>query len=244
MKACEVQGGQPSISSSEKDSCGWFMLMYGKNHHNMVIILQLKWFNWILYHLSHQGSPRILKWLAYPFSRRSSPPRNWTRVFCIEGGFFTSWATREAQNKLINLKKSSLWKTRKAPFALPSPHCGGERGRRKGEGESAEASAIGKGAPLDARFLGWGWGWVLPGHDLGPWPSADYLLGPEGCQRSKGKRRGLTSGDFPFSAGLVLLSHATQLGRLWEASGQCVRPMPGNGQLVLKAPNSLAYSLV
>ena len=54
----------------------------------------------------------------------------------------------------------------------------------------------------------------FPGHDLGPWPSADYLLGPEGCQHSKGKRRGLTSGDFPFSAGLVLLSHATQLGRL------------------------------
>ena len=26
----------------------------------------------ILYHLSHQGSPRILEWLAYPFSRGSS----------------------------------------------------------------------------------------------------------------------------------------------------------------------------
>ena len=24
---------------------------------------------WILYHLSHQGSPRILEWVAYPFSR-------------------------------------------------------------------------------------------------------------------------------------------------------------------------------
>ena len=24
---------------------------------------------WILYHLSHQGSPRILEWEAYPFSR-------------------------------------------------------------------------------------------------------------------------------------------------------------------------------
>ena len=23
----------------------------------------------ILYHLSHQGSPRILEWVAYPFSR-------------------------------------------------------------------------------------------------------------------------------------------------------------------------------
>ena len=30
---------------------------------------------WILYHLSHQGSPRILKWVAYPFSRGTFWPR-------------------------------------------------------------------------------------------------------------------------------------------------------------------------
>ena len=51
----------------------------------------------ILYHLSHQVSPRILEWVAYPFCRGSSQPRNWNRVSCIAGGFFTSWATREAQ---------------------------------------------------------------------------------------------------------------------------------------------------
>ena len=28
---------------------------------------------WILYRLSHQGSPRILEWVAYPFSRGSLP---------------------------------------------------------------------------------------------------------------------------------------------------------------------------
>ena len=49
-----------------------------------------------LYHLSHQGSPRILEWVAYPFSKGSSWPGNWTRVSCIAGKFFTSWATREA----------------------------------------------------------------------------------------------------------------------------------------------------
>ena len=42
---------------------------------------------WILYHLSHQGSPRILEWVAYPFSNISSWPRNWTRVSCIAGRF-------------------------------------------------------------------------------------------------------------------------------------------------------------
>ena len=50
----------------------------------------------ILYQLSHQGSPRILEWVAYPFSCGSPRPWNQTRVSCSEGGFFTSWATREA----------------------------------------------------------------------------------------------------------------------------------------------------
>ena len=39
---------------------------------------------------------RILEWVAYPFSRGSSWPRNWTGVSCIIGGFFTNWAMREA----------------------------------------------------------------------------------------------------------------------------------------------------
>ena len=51
---------------------------------------------WILYCLNHQGNPRTLEWVAYPFSRGSSQPRNQTGVSCIAGGFFTSWATREA----------------------------------------------------------------------------------------------------------------------------------------------------
>ena len=40
---------------------------------------------------------RILKWVAVPFSRGSSQPRDRTQVFHIAGGFFSSWATREAQ---------------------------------------------------------------------------------------------------------------------------------------------------
>ena len=50
----------------------------------------------LLHQLSDQGSPRILEWVAYPFSSRSSQPRNWTGVFCIAGRFFTNWAIREA----------------------------------------------------------------------------------------------------------------------------------------------------
>ena len=35
-------------------------------------------FGQVLYLLSHQGSPRILEWVSFPFSRESSKPRNWT----------------------------------------------------------------------------------------------------------------------------------------------------------------------
>ena len=37
---------------------------------------------------------RILEWVAIPFSRGPSWPRNWTRVSCIAGRFFTTWATK------------------------------------------------------------------------------------------------------------------------------------------------------
>ena len=51
---------------------------------------------WILYQLNRKGSPRILEWVAYLFSRGSSWPRNQTGVSCIAGRFFTNWAIREA----------------------------------------------------------------------------------------------------------------------------------------------------
>ena len=45
---------------------------------------------WIFYQLSHKGSPRILEWVACPFSSRSSRPGNQIGVSCIAGGFFTN----------------------------------------------------------------------------------------------------------------------------------------------------------
>ena len=58
---------------------------------------------WNLYQLSHRGSPRILEWVAYPFSSRSSQPRNQTGVSCIAGRFFTNWASREGWYNLLLL---------------------------------------------------------------------------------------------------------------------------------------------
>ena len=48
---------------------------------------------------------RILEWAAIPFSRESSQPRDQTQVSCIEGGFFTIWATREAPDFKVETVK-------------------------------------------------------------------------------------------------------------------------------------------
>ena len=53
-------------------------------------------FKQILYQLSHERSPIIRGWVAYPFSRGSSQPRNQTWVSRIACRLSTSWATREA----------------------------------------------------------------------------------------------------------------------------------------------------
>ena len=39
----------------------------------------------------------MLEWVAFPFSRGSSLPKDQTQVSRIAGGFFTSWAIREAR---------------------------------------------------------------------------------------------------------------------------------------------------
>ena len=42
---------------------------------------------------------RILEWVTFPFSRGPSHPRDRTQISPIAGGFFTTWATREALQK-------------------------------------------------------------------------------------------------------------------------------------------------
>ena len=45
---------------------------------------------------------RILAWVAFPFSRGSSQPRDQTQVSRTAGGFFTSWATKEAPYRSLD----------------------------------------------------------------------------------------------------------------------------------------------
>ena len=80
---------------------------------------------WILYQLSHKGSPGTLEWVAYPFSRGSSPPRNQTRIFFMAGGFLTSWATREALKSGKERKREVVpcyFHGNKQDFLLQSNH--------------------------------------------------------------------------------------------------------------------------
>ena len=56
--------------------------------------------------------PRILEWVAFPFSRGSSQPRDWTQVSRIAGGFFTA----EPQGKQLYCEyKGNDWTSGKWP---------------------------------------------------------------------------------------------------------------------------------
>ena len=63
---------------------------------------------------------RILEWVAFPFSRGSSQPRDQTQVSCIAGRFFTSWATREAHVCAQLLSRFQLFVavTRQGPLSM------------------------------------------------------------------------------------------------------------------------------
>ena len=67
---------------------------------------------------------KILEWIAIPFSRGSSQPRNLTQVSCIAGRFLTIWATKESQT--TSLQCVTLWHIHPYPglttdIVLPLP---------------------------------------------------------------------------------------------------------------------------
>ena len=65
---------------------------------------------WILCKLRYQGGIRILEWIVYPFSSRSSQPRNRIRVSCIAGWFCTNWAIKEVLNSQSTRNKGKIKK--------------------------------------------------------------------------------------------------------------------------------------
>ena len=65
---------------------------------------------------------RILEWVAIPFSRGSSRPRDWNCVSRIAGRFFTLWATGEADTAYLQGKLIRIEKTFKGSFPLANPN--------------------------------------------------------------------------------------------------------------------------
>ena len=71
---CSPPGSSVQVDSPSKNTgvgCHFFLQeifpTQGSN-------LGLPHCRWILYHLTHQGSPRILEWVFFSFSRRTSQP--------------------------------------------------------------------------------------------------------------------------------------------------------------------------
>ena len=73
---------------------------------------------WILYQLSHKGSPRILEWVAYPFSRGSSQPRIEPGLLhCRQILYQLSYqGSPESESESCSVLSYSLW-----PHGLYSP---------------------------------------------------------------------------------------------------------------------------
>ena len=115
---------------------------------------------------------RILEWVAIPFYRGSSQPRDLIQVSWIAGRFFTVWATGEGllllwgfhQTQLIPTSLQKLaCKTQAVPRALISGRTadtqqGGRRGRAAG-------------SPVPGAMLTW-WGWWPKASE--PWPRSCY----------------------------------------------------------------------
>ena len=78
---------------------------------------------------------RILEFVAVPFSRGSSHSRDRSQVSHVAGGFFTSWATREAQE---------YWSGQPIPSPVDLPDSGIDPGSPALQADSSPAELSGK----------------------------------------------------------------------------------------------------
>ena len=75
---------------------------------------------------------RILEWVASPFARGSSQPRDQTQVFRIAGRFFTIWATGKSMKQITShrckqMEEYTLYRRRQwqpTPIFLPEEFYG------------------------------------------------------------------------------------------------------------------------
>ena len=79
-----------TMGFSRQEYWSWLPCPPPEDLHNLRVESGLQHRRQILDLLSHPGSPRLLEWVAYPFSRGTSWPRNQTRVSYIASRFFTT----------------------------------------------------------------------------------------------------------------------------------------------------------
>ena len=98
---------KPSQTRSDERKClkdgvkfPYSLSLQSESEWKSLSCVQLFATSWIVHEILQA---RILEWVAFPFSRRSSQSRDQTQASCIAGRFFTSWATREAPSILLTL---------------------------------------------------------------------------------------------------------------------------------------------
>ena len=91
MKSNETPA-QESVHISE-----WTLGMWLHESDSCSIVSDSLWPHGLYWNSPGQNT----EWVAYPFSSRSSWPRNRTRVSCIAGGFFTNWAICYSQKFFV-----------------------------------------------------------------------------------------------------------------------------------------------
>ena len=94
----------------------------------------------IIYQLSNKGSPRILEGVAYPFSSRSSWPRNWTGVSFIAGDSLPAELPGEKKKKRQLKKIKSGWATSLEYALCWSKHHSTLKKKKKGQERLGETS--------------------------------------------------------------------------------------------------------
>ena len=122
----------------------------------------------------------IREWVAFPFSSRSSKPRDRTQVSSIAGGFFTSWATKEAQEN---------WSGKPIPSAADLPDPGIERGSPTLQADSLPTELLNGGPNTDRGWCPSLRSWFSPPTNIsqnahrrkadGTWNTS--LCWPESC---------------------------------------------------------------
>ena len=110
----------PAMQNTQVRSLGWEDLLE-KGTHSSILAWRIPWTE-EPGGLQSTGSQRVgHNWvtslhLAFPFSRRSSQPRDRTQVSRIAGRCFTIWATREGNSSWV----TSRWCCESAALNMPA----------------------------------------------------------------------------------------------------------------------------